>query len=118
MEPRFKVLSGISLEAGGTRYRIFDSKDQGNSNKYGIHESKEEADAICSKLNAKRFQVVPPQEKKLVSGFVVEDTDFVPAFVGINYHIVDSRTGDYTGDDFETEPEAIARAEELERLNP
>lgn len=94
-------------------YRILDAKDSGNSNKHGVYDSKPEADAACSKLNAQRFQVVPPQEIKLVPGFIVEDADYVPAFVAINYHIVDSKTGDYTGDHFETEPEAIARAEEL-----
>ncbi|WP_455826607.1 hypothetical protein [Pseudomonas graminis] len=65
-----------------------------------------------------RYMVMPPQEIKLVPGFVVDDADYVPAFVAINYHIIDSKTGDYTNDHFETEPEAIARAEELERLYP
>lgn len=118
MERRFKILGFTNAKTGMTSYRILDSKDPNNANKHGIYDSKPEADATCSKLNAQRFQVVPPQEKKLISGFVVENADFVPAFVAVNYHIVDSRTGDYTGDDFETEPEAIARAEELERLFP
>jgi len=65
-----------------------------------------------------RYQVVPPQEIKLVPGFVVEDADYAPAFVAINYHIIDSRTGNYTNDHFETEAEAMARTEELEQLNP
>lgn len=65
-----------------------------------------------------RYQVMPPQQIKSVQGVVVEDADYVPAFVAINYHIIDSRTGNYTNDHFETEPEAIARAEELERMNP
>ncbi|MBX9404577.1 hypothetical protein K5E40_02665 [Pseudomonas baetica] len=113
MEPRFKVLDTFDLPSGATHYRIYDSKDRGNSNKYGAYKNKAEADAICSKLNAQRFQVVPPQEIKLVPGFVVSDADYVPAFVAINYHIIDSITGDYTGDHFETEPEAVARAAEL-----
>lgn len=118
MAPRFKVLDFINVTAGGVRYRILDSKDPGNANKYGAYESKDEANAACSKLNSQRFQVVPPQEKKLVSGFVVDDADYLPVFVAINYHIIDSRTGNYTNDHFETEAEAIARAEELEQLNP
>lgn len=65
-----------------------------------------------------RYKVVPPQEKNRVSGFVVEDSDYLPIFVAINYHIIDSKTGNYTNDHFETEVEAIARAEELERLYP
>lgn len=65
-----------------------------------------------------RYKVVPPQEKKRVPGFVVEDSDYLPIFVAINYHIVDSKTGNYTNDHFETEAEAIARAEEPERLYP
>lgn len=117
MEPRFRVLEFINPVTGATRYRVADSKEPGNSNKNGIFQSRVDADAICSKLNAQRFQVVPPQEIKLVSGFVVADADYEPAFVAINYHIIDSRTGDYTGDHFETEHEAIVRSEELERLN-
>lgn len=65
-----------------------------------------------------RYQVVPPQDKKLNSGVVVEGADYLPIFVAINYHIIDSKTGNYTNDHFETEAEAIARAEELERLYP
>lgn len=65
-----------------------------------------------------RYQVVPPQEIKSVRGVVVDDADYVPVFVAINYHIIDSKTGNYTNDHFETEAEAIARAEELEQLNP
>ncbi len=118
MEPRFKVLDFINATAGGVRYRILDSKAPGNANKHGVYESKDEANAACSKLNAQRFQVIPPQEKKLFSGVVVEDADYLPVFVAINYHIIDSRTGNYTNDHFETEDEAIARAEELEQLNP
>lgn len=113
MEPRFKVIDTLHVESGSTRYRIFDSKDTGNANKHGVYEDKAEADGACARLNAVRFQVVPPQEKKLVSGFVVSDDDYLPAFVAINYHIIDSKTGDYTGDHFETEPEAVSRAAEL-----
>lgn len=118
MDSRFKVLDFINATDGGVRYRILDSKDPGNANKHGVYESKAEANAACSKLNAQRFQVIPPQEKKLVSGFVVEDSDYLPVFVAINYHIIDSRTGNYTNDHFETELEAIAKAQELERLYP
>lgn len=118
MEPRFKVLQFTHATNGGVRYRINDSKDPGNSNKHGIHDSKSEADAVCSKLNAQRFQVVPPQPISLVQGFEVKDEDYRPAYEAIHFHIIDSVTGKHTGDDFEHEADAIARAAELNHPTP
>ncbi|HCT08585.1 MAG TPA: hypothetical protein DIW86_24760 [Pseudomonas sp.] len=118
MAPRFKVLNFINAADGSVRYRILDGKEPCNANKHGVYEREADANAACTTLNAQRFQVVPPQEIKLVPGLVVDDADYVPAFVAINYHIIDSKTGGYTNDHFVTEPEAIARAEELERLYP
>ncbi|CAI8788842.1 Amine oxidase [Pseudomonas sp. IT-P253] len=60
-----------------------------------------------------RFQVVPPQQIKIVQGIVAKDDDWTPAFVAINYHIIDSQTGAYTGDHFEHEEDAEARARAL-----
>jgi hypothetical protein len=118
MEPRFKVLDSVHLATGGTRYRIYDSKEPGNANKHGVYDDKPSADAACSKLNAQRFQVVPPQPINLVQGFEVKDEDYRPAYEAIHFHIIDSVTGKHTGDDFEHEADAIARAAELERLTP
>ncbi|MEN8639600.1 hypothetical protein [Pseudomonas sichuanensis] len=60
-----------------------------------------------------RYIVKPPQEKELVQGFKVKDEDFRPAYESINFHIIDTVTGKHTGDHFESEVEANARAAEL-----
>ncbi|WP_236203917.1 hypothetical protein [Pseudomonas protegens] len=60
-----------------------------------------------------RYVVRPPQEIKLVEGFVVRDEDYRPAYESIHFHIIDTATGKHTGDHFEHEPDAIARAAEL-----
>lgn len=62
-----------------------------------------------------RYEVRPPQPINLVRGFEVKDEDFRPAYEAINYHIVDTVTGKHTGDHFQLEAEANARAEELNR---
>ena len=65
-----------------------------------------------------RYVVKPPQPINLVQGFTVKDEDFRPAYEAIHFHIVEAATGKHTGDHFEREAEAVARAEELNRLNP
>jgi hypothetical protein len=65
-----------------------------------------------------RYIVKPPQPKELVKGFEVKDDDFRPAYEAIHFHIVDTVTGDHTGDDFEHEADAIARAAKLNHSNP
>ncbi|WP_122663517.1 hypothetical protein [Pseudomonas viridiflava] len=63
-----------------------------------------------------KYQVMPPQQKTPVKGFIVKDEDYRPAYETIHFYIVDAVTGEHTGDHFETEPEAVARAAELNNL--
>ncbi|MCK8669176.1 hypothetical protein M1M11_30310 [Pseudomonas azerbaijanoccidens] len=60
-----------------------------------------------------RYAVKPPQKKDLVQGFSVKDEDYRPAYEAIHFHIIDTATGKHTGDHFENEPDANARAAEL-----
>lgn len=64
-----------------------------------------------------RYVVKPPQPKELVKGFVVRDEDYRPAYEAIHFHIVDTVTGEHTGDHFEDEADAAKRAAELNLLN-
>lgn len=65
-----------------------------------------------------RYVVKPPQPIKLVQGFEAKEEDYRPAYEAINFHIVEAATGKHTGDHFEHEADAIARAEELNHQNP
>ena len=54
---RFKVVETNLLDDHGNatgviKYRIIDAKDPDHPNKYGFYEEKDEADALCSSLNA------------------------------------------------------------------
>lgn len=64
-----------------------------------------------------RYVVKPPQPKKLISGFVVKEEDYRPAYEAIHFHIVDTATGKHTGDHFEREADADNRANELNVTN-
>lgn len=65
-----------------------------------------------------RYIVKPPQPKESVKGFGVKDEDFRPHYEAIHFHIVEAATGKHTGDHFESEADASARAAELNLLNP
>ncbi|MBA1202660.1 hypothetical protein G7009_12985 [Pseudomonas capeferrum] len=57
MEDRFEVVETNLLDdhgqpTGTIKYRIIDRKDPSQPNKHGFYEEKDEADALCSSLNA------------------------------------------------------------------
>lgn len=52
MQLRFKVIETTTLDEGSKRYRVVDLVEGGSASKHGVFKVREEADGVCSRLNA------------------------------------------------------------------
>jgi hypothetical protein len=52
MHARFRVIETTSLEDDSKRYRVVDLVEGGSASKHGVFEVRDDAEAVCSLLNA------------------------------------------------------------------